>query len=43
MAGFKVAKWGTFCHSAWLEISPARLKQVYSDSTSQPTRTDNLL
>ena len=27
-AGFKVAKWGTFCHSAWLQISPARFKQV---------------
>ena len=32
-AGFKVAKWGMFCHSAWLQISPARFKQVYSDST----------
>ena len=31
-AGFEVAKWGTFCHSAWLQISPARLQQVYSDS-----------
>ena len=31
-AGFEVAKWGTFCHSAWLQISPARFKQVYSDS-----------
>jgi len=27
-AGFKVAKWGVFCHSAWLQISPARFKQV---------------
>jgi hypothetical protein len=34
-AGFKVAKWGTFCHSAWLQISPARFKQVYSDSAGQ--------
>ena len=25
-ARFKVAKWGVFCHSAWLQISPARLK-----------------
>jgi len=33
-AGFKVAKWRAFCHSAWLQISPARFKQVYSDSTS---------
>ena len=31
-AGFKVAKWEMFCHSAWLQISPARFKQVYSDS-----------
>ena len=30
-AGFHVAKWGVFCHSAWLQISPARFKQVYSD------------
>jgi hypothetical protein len=30
-AGFKVAKWRVFCHSAWLQISPARVKQVYSD------------
>jgi hypothetical protein len=30
-AGFKVAKWRVFCHSAWLQISPARFKQVYSD------------
>jgi len=36
-AGFEVAKWGTFCHSAWLQISPARFKQVYSDSAlAQP-------
>jgi len=28
---FYVAKWGVFCHSAWLQISPARFKQVYSD------------
>ena len=27
-AGFEVAKWGRFCHSAWLQISPARFKQV---------------
>jgi len=25
-AGFYVAEWGVFCHSAWLQISPARLK-----------------
>jgi len=31
-AGFEVAEWGTLCHSAWLQISPARFKQVYSDS-----------
>ena len=30
-AGFKVAKWEPFCHLAWLQISPARFKQVYSD------------
>ena len=30
-AGFKVAKWRVFCHSAWLQITPARFKQVYSD------------
>jgi hypothetical protein len=30
-AGLKVAKWRMFCHSAWLQISPARFKQVYSD------------
>ena len=29
--GFYVAEWGVFCHSAWLQISPARFKQVYSD------------
>ena len=33
-ARFKVAKWGVVCHSAWLQISPARLKQVYSDKAS---------
>jgi len=33
-AGFKVAEWRIFCHSAWLQISPARFKQVYSDSAS---------
>ena len=33
-AGFKVAKWRVFCHSAWLQISPARFKQVYSDKAS---------
>ena len=31
-AGFYVAEWRMFCHSAWLQISPARLQQVYSDS-----------
>jgi hypothetical protein len=31
-AGFKVAEWGVFCHSAWLQITPARFKQVYFDS-----------
>ena len=36
-AGFKVAKWGVFCHSAWLQISPARFKQVYSDKAATPT------
>ena len=30
-AGFKVAKWWMFCHSAWLQISPARFKLNYSD------------
>ena len=30
-AGLEVAKWGTFCHSAWLQISPACFNQVYSD------------
>jgi len=30
-AGFKIAKWRMFCHSAWLQISPARFKQVYSN------------
>ena len=30
-AGSEVAKWRMFCHSAWLQISPARFKQVYSD------------
>ena len=34
-AGFKVAKWRMFCHSAWLQISPARFKQVYSDKAVQ--------
>ena len=27
-AGFEVAEWGMFCHSASLQISPARFKQV---------------
>ena len=31
-AGFKVAEWGMFCHSERLQITPARFKQVYSDS-----------
>jgi hypothetical protein len=31
-AGFEVAEWGVFCHSKTLQISPARFKQVYSDS-----------
>ena len=31
-ARFHVAKWGVFCHSAWLQISPARFKFVYSDN-----------
>ena len=30
-AGFEVAEWRMFFHSAWLQISPARFKQVYSD------------
>ena len=30
-ARFKVAKWRVFCHWAWLQISPARFKLVYSD------------
>ena len=34
-AGFEVAEWRVFCHSAWLQISPARFKQVYSDSAGQ--------
>ena len=25
-ARFKVAEWRVFCHSAWLQINPARLK-----------------
>jgi len=36
-AGFKVAKWRMFCHSAWLKISPARFKQVYSDKAARST------
>ena len=35
-AGFEVAEWGVFCHSAWSQISPARFKQVYSDSAAYP-------
>ena len=31
-AGFHVAKWRAFCHTARLQISPARFKQVYPDS-----------
>ena len=31
-AGFEVAEWRMFCHSKTLQISPARFKQVYSDS-----------
>ena len=34
-AGFKVAKWRVFCQSAWLQISPARFKQVYSEKAKQ--------
>ena len=33
-AGFHVAKWRMFCHSAWLQISPVRFKQVYSGSAN---------
>ena len=33
-AGFEVVEWRMFCHSAWLQISPARFKQVYSDSAN---------
>ena len=31
-ARFHVAKWGVFCHLTKLQSSPARLKNVYSDS-----------
>ena len=33
-AGFEVAKWGTFCHSRKLQISPTRFKQVLADRTT---------
>jgi len=41
-ARLKVSKWGTFCHSAWLQITPARFKQVYSDRAilSYTTQSD---
>ena len=29
--GFEVAEWRVFCHSARLQSSPARFKQVYFD------------
>ena len=41
-ARFHVVEWGGFCHSAWLQISPARFKKIYSDSaieTSTYART----
>ena len=31
-ARFEVAEWGVFFHYKTLQISPARFKQVYSDS-----------
>jgi len=31
-ARFKVARCRVFCHSAWLQITPARFKLVCSDS-----------
>ena len=34
-ASFEVAEWGVFCHSKTLQISPARFKQVYSDSAAR--------
>ena len=37
-AGFKVAKWGVFCHWPRLQISPARFKQVYSDKAGIYTK-----
>ena len=27
-AGFEVAEWGVFCHSAWFESIAARIKKV---------------
>ena len=39
-ASFEVAEWGVFCHSETLQISPARFKQVYSDSArKRPDRS----
>jgi len=35
-AGLYVAKWRMFCYLAWLQISPARFKQVYSDKALWP-------
>ena len=32
-AWFDVSKWGVLCHPRKLQISPARFKSVYSDST----------
>ena len=39
-AGFKVAEWGMFCHSERLQITPARFKQVYSDSALHPVHEE---
>jgi hypothetical protein len=41
-AGFKVAKWGVFCHWSRLQISPARFKQVYSDKAKASSKQIDL-
>jgi len=42
-AGFEVAEWGMFCNSAWLQISPACFKQVYSDKTFYSLREAQII
>ena len=42
-ARFEVAKWGVFCHSKTLQISPALFKQVYFHSAKEPSTHDRTM